>query len=135
MAAPVIALPTRRAVIEPPTNSAVLYFGTVDLGDRLLLSFDHDEQRGERVALRFDGAWRTLDTTMVIELPAGWTIVPRDSALSWSSAGPIWIAQLLAPMINFVLQNAPLELRSELTLLELATGRRHDNAITVVKDS
>jgi hypothetical protein len=129
--ATVIAL--RRAVIEPPVNSAVLYFGTVEVGDRLVLTFDHDEQRGDRVALRFDAGWRTVDTTMVIELPPGWVIVPKDSALSWSSSGPIWVAQLLAPMINFVLQNAPLELRSELIFLEPATGRRHEPAITVVK--
>src|SRR5689334_3391538 len=88
--------------IQPAWNSQFLYFGTTEVGDALELTWNNITSA--IVQLGFDDQWKKgTSTTLVIQVQPGWSVVPNDATLAWSSTGLLWTAQLLPAVIQHVI--------------------------------
>src|SRR5687767_1633735 len=109
--------------IQPAWNSSFLYFGTAEVGNSLELTWNNITS--EAVRLGYDDEWKKTATTLVIQVQPGWTIVPNDSTMAWSSTGSLWTAQLLPAVIQHVIDKNPPRLETRFTFAHPGSGRKN----------
>jgi hypothetical protein len=118
--------------IVPPPNPTVLYFTTLLHNEtpELVLQMQH----GNRVDLVYDDRWTKLPTTLVIQLPTGWTIVDTDPNITWTGDAPIWIGQVPAQTIDDVLHRKKPPVHSSFTIYDPVKKRGHDPVVVIRRD-
>jgi hypothetical protein len=130
---PVAMTATDIQPIQPAWNSPFLYFGTAEVGTGLELTWNNITSAA--VKLGYDAAWRGTSTSLIIQAQPGWTLIPNDALLAWSSAGSVWVAQVLPALIKAVMDpRNPPSVTSSFTFMHPATGRKNDPVVVVGRE-
>jgi hypothetical protein len=118
--------------IVPPPNPTVLYFTTLihDGTPELVLQMQH----GNRVNLEYDDRWTKLPTTLVVQVPTGWTIIATDTNITWTGDAPIWIGQIAAQTIDDVLHAKKPPVHSSFTIYDPVKKKGHDPVVVIGRD-
>jgi hypothetical protein len=128
--APVPA-PTYESIV-PAVDPGVLYLTGVVVGGSIVLTYQ--TQAGLDVGLKYSSNWPHTPTSLVIQLPLGWDVVPSDENITWVGSEPIWVGQIALATIESVVSGAKKLVKSSFTLYESGTGTRIDPAVIIRKD-
>jgi hypothetical protein len=128
--APTIA-PDAAAVpsIVPPVDPGVLYFTGVVVNGSIVLTYQ--TQAGLDIDLTYSSRWSHTPTSLVIQLPLGWDVVPSDENITWVGSDPIWVGQIGLATIKAIVSGAKKVVKSSFTLYESSTSKRIDPAVII----
>jgi hypothetical protein len=120
-------------MIVPPPNPTILYLGAVlDAEGNLELSYN--DQQGDRLLLVYSDKWKDEPTTLVLQLPKGWSLSPVDENISWTGSPPMWIGQIVTPSIKDVVDGTKPSMSSHFTLYHAASKRSQDPVVIIHKE-
>jgi hypothetical protein len=124
--------------IVSPLNPTIMYLGSIYLPEEQRVLLTYGTQAGLQVDLRYDQTWlkASTPTTLVVELPPGWSLAPKDEKVSWMGSAPIWIGQIVSSTIlEVVTSKVPdLQVKSDFVLFDPVANTRIDPAVVVSRD-
>jgi hypothetical protein len=135
---PAAVAETDGGTIVSPINPTIMYLGSVYLPEEHRVLLTYGTQAGLEVDLRYNQTWlkASTPTTLVVELPPGWSLAPKDEKVSWVGSAPIWIGQIVATTIQEVVtaKTPGFTVESDFVLFDPVNNRRIDPAVVVRQD-
>jgi hypothetical protein len=118
--------------IIPPVDPGVLYLTGVVVNGSIVLTYQ--TQAALDIELAYSSHWSHTPTSLVIQLPLGWDVVPTDENITWVGSDPIWVGQISLATIEAIVSGAKKVVKSSFTLYESSTSKRIDPAVIIRRE-